>query len=66
MSTDLQCARVYLAEARKRRQSPHAHQRQFAITLLGWAASARLRHVADRIIAARSVAQGELFDQVPT
>lgn len=58
--TDLQCARVYLNEARSRRQSPHACQRRYAHTLLMWAACARLRYMADKLIE-RWSAQLDLF-----
>ncbi len=61
MSGDLEQARVYLAEARRRRQSPHACQQKFAHTLLTWAACARWRHVADRIIETNAVRQPDLF-----
>lgn len=61
MSEELAQARVYLAEARRRRVSPHACQRRFAHELLRWAACARLRHMADRIIEAGAVRQPDLF-----
>ena len=41
MSLDLHCARVYIAEARRRRGQ------KFAITLLLWAANARKRAMSE-------------------
>lgn len=50
MRIDLHCARVYLAEARRRRGQ------KFAITLLLWAANARKR-------AANEPKQRDLFER---
>lgn len=58
LSADLTAARVYVQEARSRRLSPHPDQRRFALVLLSWAASARMRHIAGRHSAP---VQGELF-----
>lgn len=53
--TLIHCARVYLAEARRRR-----HQREFSFTLLGWAANARRSAAAQP----RAAKQAELFGGV--
>lgn len=50
MSLDLHCARVYLAEARRRRGQ------RFALVLLQWAANARRR-------AASEPTQRDLFER---
>jgi hypothetical protein len=49
----LHCARVYLAEARRRR----SNQRGFSFALLAFAASARRQAMALNVVPA----QGELF-----
>lgn len=69
MSTDpadLSLVRVCVAEASKRRQSPHKCQRAYAFQLLEMAACARLRYMADALIARRLVMQAELFEMGDT
>jgi hypothetical protein len=56
-AANIHAARVYLAEARRRRGQ------SFAFVLLQWAANARHRAMAEP--AQREPAQGELFKELP-